>query len=315
MRRAATALLAAPAGLLVALALAVGPAGTAAAAGGDTVQERWQSARTHVALVMGTSDYPVGDVRVSFLVIARDGRQLTAPGARLSLARGMKEAPFASGRATLVPLAPADGDVPEGDVGSIFVGHIRVPGPGTYWLLAELDGGGVNGLGNVIVRDRTAAPSVGAKAPASRTPTLATTKDIAKLTTRVPPDRELLRVSVADALKRREPFVVVFATPKYCSSRTCGPVVDVVDAVRKQWAGTPVRFIHVEIFTDNNPAKGPNAWVRQWRLPSEPWVFLIGADGRVKARFEGALGEAELAAAVKGALGVGPARRSAGRTD
>jgi hypothetical protein len=32
---------------------------------------------------------------------------------------------------------------------------------------------------------------------------------------------------------------------------------------------------------------------------SEPWVFLVGRDGRVKAKFEGSVSEAELAAAIR----------------
>jgi hypothetical protein len=39
--------------------------------------------------------------------------------------------------------------------------------------------------------------------------------------------------------------------------------------------------------------------VRQWHLPSEPWIFLVGRDGRIKAKFEGAVGRAELLAAVR----------------
>jgi hypothetical protein len=100
----------------------------------------------------------------------------------------------------------------------------------------------------------------------------------------------------------------VFATPKFCSSRTCGPVVDVVDAVRAKWKGSPVRFIHVEIYADNVPSHGPNVWVKQWHLPSEPWTFLVGTDGRIKARFEGSLSVAELSQAVQGALGVAPGK-------
>jgi hypothetical protein len=81
--------------------------------------------------------------------------------------------------------------------------------------------------------------------------------------------------------------VVTFATPRYCESRICGPVVDVVDQVRKQYRNTRVRFIHVEIYEDNNPSKGPNRFVQQWHLPGEPWTFLVGRDGRIKAKFEG----------------------------
>src|SRR5436305_81511 len=101
------------------------------------------------------------------------------------------------------------------------------------------------GLG-ATVAPTGAAPDTargGAPAPASRTPTLASAHgNLSSLTTHVPPDRALLRSSVADALRAHAPFVVVFAIPKFCRNRTCGPVVDVVDAVRRRLAGSGVRF-------------------------------------------------------------------------
>ena len=100
------------------------------------------------------------------------------------------------------------------------------------------------------------------------------------------------------------PFVVTFATPAFCSSRTCGPVVDIVDTVRTRLEaqGKGLRFIHVEIYKDNDPKKGFNRWVRQWNLPTEPWTFLVGRDGRITAKFEGALSAAELEQAVRRTL-------------
>ena len=92
--------------------------------------------------------------------------------------------------------------------------------------------------------------------------------------------------------------MVAFATPKYCTSRTCGPVVDVVSEVRRRQSDAGVRFIHVEIYEDNDPTKGQNPWVREWKLPSEPWVFLVGADGKIAARFEGTVSVRELDEAV-----------------
>ena len=53
-----------------------------------------------------------------------------------------------------------------------------------------------------------------------------------------------------------------------------------VSAVRRKHAGSGIRFIHVEIYEGNDPAKGENKWVKEWKLPSEPWVFLVGPDGR-----------------------------------
>jgi hypothetical protein len=121
---------------------------------------------------------------------------------------------------------------------------------------------------------------------------------VSLLTTRTPPDRALLRYSVAGSLAAHAPFVVVFATPKFCTSRTCGPVVDVVDYVRRH-SPSGIRFIHVEVYTRNDPRLGFNRWMRQWHLQSEPWVFLVGRDGRIKAKFEGSVSAAELAAAVR----------------
>ena len=110
----------------------------------------------------------------------------------------------------------------------------------------------------------------------SKTPTLenATLKQLVDLDAcRTASSTEL---SVKDALAAKVPFVVTFATPTYCQSRTCGPIVDVVSAVRKREAGSNVRFIHVEVYKDNDPAKGVNQWMREWHLPTEPWVFVVG---------------------------------------
>jgi hypothetical protein len=253
-----------------------------------SLEALWKRPGEDVALVMGTSDYAPGPARVSFLVLTHRARPVERPTARVWLSLALDQAPFLTGTARLE-------DVGKGQ--QIYVADLDIPGPGTYFLLAEPVGGTrIQGVGNVVVGDHSKSPAVGARAFPSKTPTLADAP-AGELTTRNPPDTELLRISVADALARREPFVVVFATPKFCESRTCGPVVDVVDAVRRRVPG--VGFIHVEIYNENNPALGVNRWVREWKLPTEPWVFLVGRDGRIDAKFEGAVSERELEAAVR----------------
>ena len=238
--------------------------------------------------MMGTSDYAPGPTRVSFLVLTDRARPIERPTARVWLSLALDQAPFLTGTARLE-------DVGKGQ--KIYVTDLDIPGPGKYFLLAEPVGGTkIQGVGNVVVEEQTKSPAVGDAAFPSKTPTLADAP-AAELTTSNPPDTELLRVSVADALARKESFVVVFATPKFCESRTCGPVVDVVDAVRRRVPG--IEFIHVEIYEENNPALGVNRWVREWKLPTEPWVFLVGRNGRIKAKFEGAVSERELEAAVR----------------
>jgi hypothetical protein len=78
--------------------------------------------------------------------------------------------------------------------------------------------------------------------------------------------------------------------------------VDVVDAVAKKLAKTPVRFIHVEIYKDNDPAKGTNRWVKAWNLPNEPFTFLVDRQGIVRAKLSGAFSVGELEQAVRSTL-------------
>ena len=253
----------------------------------------WHAGGESVGLISGTFDYAVGDVRVSFLVVRRNARQVVAPRALVHVARSLSARPFERTWATLRHTGP----------NPIFVAHLTIRRPGRYWIVAAPTGSRVRGLGTLDVRAASQSPAIGAKAPASRTPTIASTHgDFAELTTRRPPDKGLLRYSVAGSLAAHKPFVVVFATPKFCTSRTCGPVVDVVDAVRRRFRHTGVRFIHVEVYKRNNPTYGLNAFMREWRLPGEPWIFLVGTDGRIKAKLAGPVSVGELAAAVRRTL-------------
>jgi hypothetical protein len=286
----------------VILAAGCGSSSNSPQATPGTLEALTQGPERTVALTPGDADFAPGPVRYSFLVIARDGRLVAKPHASVWLARGLKERPFQRATATLESVGvPGAGAAPH-DVPSIYVVHLRVPAAGTYWVLAKPEGSPIAGLGNLVVHDRSASLPLGARAPRSRTPTLATTGGrLGPLTTATHPDRALYERSVAQALGARTPFVVAFATPKFCTSRTCGPVVDVVSHVRKQ-IGPRVTFIHAEVFKGNNPSNGYNPWLAEWNLQSEPWIFLVGRDGRIKAKFEGSVSVDELRAAVRSSL-------------
>lgn len=288
--------------VLAAVSLAAGPS---AAAASPTLGAILNHPGPDVALVQGTSDYAPGENRVSFLVIRKDGATVNRPTARVWVGDSLDAKPFAQATATLEPVGVPGAHPDAGDVTHLYVVQVRVPRAGKYFIVAEPAGGSpIQAVGNLVVKARTDAPPVGAKAIPSKTPTIASTHgDLKALTTRTPPDTALLRYSVADSLRAHRPFVLVFATPKFCTSRTCGPVVDVVDAVRTQFAKTDIRFIHVEIYEGNEPTKGVNRWVTEWGLPTEPFTFLVGRDGRIKGRFEGSVSAGELAAAVHRNLG------------
>jgi len=264
-----------------------------------TLEELWRAPGDDVAIVPGTANHEPGDVRVSFLVVDAEGRVVTLPTARVWVAEDVGAQPFLESSAKLERIGVPGGDV--ADASHIYVARLQLDRPGKYWLLAEPEGGAtkVQALGNVVVVKEDSASDVGDPAIASDNPTIASTGgDLSKLTTRTPPDESLLEYSIAASLEAHAPFVVTFATPKFCSSRTCGPVVDVVEEVAHRFEGSDVRFIHVEVFEDNDPAKGYNRWMQEWRLPTEPWTFLVDGTGKVVERYEGPVSVNELEQAV-----------------
>ncbi len=121
------------------------------------------------------------------------------------------------------------------------------------------------------------------------------------------PDPALHSTTIADALAGGRPVVVVVSTPVYCVSRFCGPITDSVDELADEY-GDRVAFVHLEVWGDfENQVVNPAA--REWIFPRdgsdarEPWVFVIGADGVVQARFDNVATDAELRAAVEAVAG------------
>ena len=262
-----------------------------------TLEALWRAPGDDVAVVSGTSDYGAGANRVSFLVVDKQSQLIERPTARIWVARGLKQIPFAETTATLEPIGVPGGA--KADAQNIYVTTIETPKPGKYWLLAEPVGGKkIQALGNLVVKKHPAAPAVGDRAIPSKNPILKPGVDPKTVTTAEPPDRSLLRTTVAAAMAAKRPFVVTFSTPAFCQTRTCGPVVQVVQAVAKDWQKQGVDFIHIEIYKDNDPSKGTNRWVNEWGLQSEPFTFVVDGKGVVRSRLEGAFSAAELDAAV-----------------
>ena len=140
-------------------------------------------------------------------------------------------------------------------------------------------------------------PDVGDPAPEMSTPTAEDVGgDLSKIDTRNPPDT-MHDVDYAEVLGK-EPVVLSFATPALCTSRVCGPVVDIAEQVKNE-RPDDASYIHMEIYEDNKPPN-VNEQVQAYRLRTEPWLFVIDSDGKISARIEGAFTEDELNAAIDG---------------
>ena len=155
------------------------------------------------------------------------------------------------------------------------------------------------------VRASGTTPALGARVPASDTPTATTAAAIAGISTDRQPDPDFYRQSVKGALAAGRPFVLVFATPLFCTSSVCGPTLDTVKGVAGPYKDR-VDFIHVEPYRLRQTQDGlqPDLAasgdyqvvpaMADWGLPTEPWVFVVRADGTLAAKFEGTLGADEL---------------------
>ena len=137
-------------------------------------------------------------------------------------------------------------------------------------------------------------PVIGAPAPASDTPTADDVNKLSAISTDPHPDPEFYELSVKDAIAAKDPFVLVFSTPKFCTSQVCGPTLNIVKKASRDFPN--VNFIHVEVYTNlDDPANlKPVRAVREWGLPSEPWVFVVDAKGLVAAKYEGTVTATEL---------------------
>lgn len=181
----------------------------------------------------------------------------------------------------------------------VYVSEVPLQRPGR-WAFAALVKEGEGYAASVLPTPSRAGEfdpvAVGDKAPSVSTPTSGDVADISEIDTRVPPGT-MHEEDLRDVLGKK-PVVLLFATPALCQSRICGPVVDVAEQVKRDF-GDQVAFIHQEIYNDNEINKGPRPQVEAYRLPSEPWLYVIDENGVVRTVIEGAFSVEELERAVQ----------------
>lgn len=241
-------------------------------------------------------------------------------------------------RQATVSLAPAGGQAGTaqamtfewGITGSVgfYILDVQLPSPGTWQATLTLGaatgpsapaapggsaaspgsaaGGPTSATVSFDVKARTSAVAIGQPAPSVKTPTAADVGgDLKEISTDPNPDPHFYQVSEDAALAAHKPFVLVFATPAFCQSATCGPALDHVKSLFPLYPG--VAFIHVEpyqmTFADGRlqPTGGQltsNAITNAWGILSEPWVYVVDGSGTVRASFPSVFSDAEFKAAI-----------------
>ena len=258
------------------------------------------------------SELAVGSQRVMVELQDRAGRSLTS--ADLGVQIGF----YDLGASTETAASQAAGTfrwlIP--DARAIYTAPVTFPRAGDWGMeLTAMAAGQADRTARVTfsVRDTTTTPAIGADAPPSDTLTAIDPAALSTISTDAHPDPAFYRLSVKDAISAGKPFVLVFATPLFCTSGTCGPALDLVKQVAPGYAGR-VNFIHVEPYllevkdgrtqpqVDLSGQPKPIRAVVEWKLPTEPYVFVVDARGKVAAKYEGLAYPDELTAALDALL-------------
>ena len=269
--------------------------------------EEISSKLTAVQVGLASSVFTPGENRLAFGMID-DKRSFIYGASAVYLARtpkGRVLGPFLAPVDPLVvepPFRSRGAAEPGGDLAAIYDARVKLPSPGRWYVLAvvNVDGRQFGAPSQIQVNARENIPDVGEPAPRVKTDTLASAGgDIESIDTRVPPSD--MHEESFDEVVGKKPVALLFATPRLCQTRVCGPVVDIAEQLRRSY-GDRMAFIHQEVYNDNMVEKGLRPPLQTFRLRTEPWLFTIDRDGRVAARLEGSFGTKAFEEAIKAAL-------------
>ena len=190
----------------------------------------------------------------------------------------------------------------------VYVADVSPPTAGEYGV--EFTTTPPGGTAEVIRMTMQVQPSsnvisVGDRAPASRTPTLDQVGgDVSKISTDPKPVKAFYETSIADAVAAKEPFVVAFATPKFCVTQQCGPTLDRLKPIAERHPKVKVINVEPYLLKDVDGQLQPvldasgnltaTQATNEWHLPTEPWVFVVDRNGNVTRSFMLIFGDDEL---------------------
>ena len=262
------------------------------------------------AAVVVNSDLAVGKERLAFGVVRSDGPPLAPKDKTVATVRTYFLQPDSEGREARESLTATYDAWPF--LGGVFVIHPTLDVAGTWELETEFtssDGLQVSAKSAFQVKEASATPAIGDPAPASFTAKVSDVQDLSHITTDPSPDARLYTLSIHEALAENKALVILFATPAYCVTATCGPQVEDLSKLQDRYAGQ-ANFIHVEVFREphlieegRRPGKDDTvSAIGEWGLPTEPWTFVIDAHGNVHSKFESYTSQGTIEASLKEVL-------------
>ena len=149
------------------------------------------------------------------------------------------------------------------------------------------------GSQNQQSRNSSMALRLGEQAPRIHTKTLADVGgDVTRITTYRQPDERMYQYSVDQAMATGKPVMLEFATPAHCTP--CDRQLQMIKSLQQKYEGRMI-FIHIDQYSS------PEAY-SAYRVPGDPWTFVIDPHGVVRFEQAGSMLYNELEAAIQSAL-------------
>lgn len=143
-------------------------------------------------------------------------------------------------------------------------------------------------------------PLVGQPLPPVATPTTADARGVDPICTRTPAC-DLHAVSLDEVLGT-VPIALSIATPEFCQTAICGPVLDLLIEVLPEYP--TITGVHAEVYADprgnDDPTAGGLAPITdEYALTFEPTLYLIDAAGTIVSRLDSVYDRVELREALE----------------
>lgn len=277
--------------------------------------------RFSVGVIDNAESAPIGgaDVDLRFFKVSADGQgelRSEAAADEVSMQRGYIDEETGE----LV----ASGEI------SVYVAYAEFDEAGDWGveITGTVDG---NEIGAITlgfqVQEPDAVLSVGDPAPKSKQALASDVDDTSEIDSMVPPD-PMHDLTIEDAVTSGSPSVILFGTPAFCETQTCGPIMQAVMLPLYEQYREQANFIHVEPYFLEAARSGvgfcavpafnaefarqgigegsgtcepvPEADIeavgQSWNLTVEPVIFVVDSEGIIAGKFQAVTGLEEVEA-------------------
>lgn len=177
--------------------------------------------------------------------------------------------------------------------------------PGIYDLTTDIEGTQSEMAVQIFDPDEASVLLPGDRFPSIPTPTFDRPDGVEQICTRFEPC-PFHTASADDVLAAGRAMAVLIATPAFCSTAYCGPVLDTL--IDESEAHPDIEFLHIEVYANPDEVDGnyldPRIRIAaplvELGLEFEPSLFLVSADGTVVDRIDNVFDQTELAEALTG---------------